>query len=387
MASPGRRRFLFRAVGALVGLLLAFVAGEIVARIGDLDDFRLELSLSAGAPPTLTYDERIGWRTIPRRGGTNRQGFRHLRDYTPERQRPGRIAIVGDSQVFGFYVEDDQHLGVLLDRQLDGVETYSFGVPGYGPAQEVLLLGEILEGYESDLVVAVPFLENDLIDATQEMAYGHLQKPYLEQGAEGWRVVNVPVPRPVRTGTFFDPSKEAHFLAPRAGLYRTSALYRAVVNRATALPTFAGLLSVVGLADLSTVEATAWGKMWSARRIDGREIPCWLLSMCPEEHWADGLEAMVAAHVEMARMCREADVPFVVLLTPSYTELVQGRFPMTEAFAGRMREKNVPLLDLTPIWASDWRRFNTPPPDYHWTPLGHRAAVAALVQHWRDRNP
>jgi hypothetical protein len=43
----------------------------------------------------------------------------------------------------------------------------------------------VLQTYRVDAVVAVPFLENDLIDATLMMAYGHLQKPYLEGADDG----------------------------------------------------------------------------------------------------------------------------------------------------------------------------------------------------------
>ena len=141
-------------------------------------------------------------------------------------------------------------------------------------------------------------------------------------------MANVPVPRPVLTGVFFDSSPEARFLQPRPGLYRTSALYRAVADRSTALPRLAGFLSATGLAEVSAVKATAWGRMWSARRVDGLELSCWFLSRCPEDHWEDGLPAMVAAYVEMARMCKESGVSFAVLLTPSFAELERGRFPM-----------------------------------------------------------
>ena len=381
-----RRRFLFGAAATVLGIVLAIVVAEVVVRLGDLDDYELELALAAGMPPTLRFDDRFGWTSLPGRGGTNRQGFRHLRDYTPKSNRSGRILIVGDSQVFGFYVQDHQHLGVVLDRRLQDVETYAFGVPGYGPAQEVLLAGEVLETYETDALVVVPFLENDLVDATLKMAYGHLQKPYLEKGPEGWRVANVPVPRPVLTSVFFDSSPEARFLRARPGLYRTSALYRAVADRSTALPRLAGFLSATGLAEVSALKATAWGREWSVRRVDGLELSCWFLSRCPEDHWADGLPAMVAAYVEMASKCKESGVSFAVLLTPSIAELERGRFPMATAFADRLRDEGIEVIDLTPAFSGQghWSRFTTPPPDYHWTPLGHQVAADAVAVYWRE---
>jgi hypothetical protein len=379
------RRFLFGATAAALGIFLAIAASELVVRIAGLDDFELELSMVANAPPAMRFDPKMGWRGLPGHAENNLQGFRHLRDYTPKKNLSGRISIVGDSQVYGLYVTKQRHLGVLLDRELPDVETYSFGLPGYGPAQESLLVAEVLETYETDALVIVPFLQNDTIDATLEMAYGHMQKPYFEQGSEGWKVVNMPVPRPALTETFFASSKVAHFLEPRPGLYETSALYRAVVNRSINLPLLSGFLSATGLAETSSMEATAWGgEMWSLRRVDGLELGCWSLSSCPEDHWQDGLPAMVAAYVEMANKCKEFEVSFAVLLTPSLAELELGRFPMATALGDRLRDRGIEVIDLTPTFSGfkDWRSLTRPAPDYHWAPLGHRVAMYAIIEYW-----
>lgn len=376
------------AVTLLLGLALALVASELVVRAGRLDRFQLRLRLLPGESLAMRYDDQLGWANLAG-GSNNGQGFRHPREYTRRKQLAGRIAIVGDSQVFGLWVQHDEHIGAVLDRRLEDVEVYSFGVPGYGPAQELLLLKDVLEHFELDAAVVVPFLENDLIDATLMMAYGGLQKPYLKKQTEGWRVTNVPVPLPVLTsrggaeGSFFRRAPRCLFLHPRLSLYAVSSLYRAIARRSSALPGLGRALDAADLAELTWVEATV-GAAWSLRRADGAPVPCSLLADCPREHWLDGLDATVAAYLEMQRLCERHGVAFAVLSGPSQTELELGSFPALEALSKALARENIPEIRLLESFLDmgAWNRVVGAAPDRHWTPLGHRIAAEAVERYW-----
>jgi hypothetical protein len=390
------RRFVLAAAALLLGLVVAAILSEVVVRLAHLDDFDLEFYLGADMPPLFRFDDRLGWTNLPSRYGTNPQGFRHPRVYQARKTLPARIAILGDSQVYGFSVRQREHLGVVLDERLEDVEVYSFGVPGYGPAQELLLLEDILREYEPDAVIVVPFLDNDPVDATLVMAYGQFQKPYLERDSgeresEGWRVTNVPVPRPVllepdRPLAFYSSSREALFLRPRQDLYRASAVYRALARRSTVVPEMARWLSALGLAELFSVSATAWeAGGWSARRVDGRVIPCLLLGACPEEHWLDGLPAMRAAYRAMARLSEQSGAEFRVLLAPSSAELERDDFRVTNALAAALDDEAIRVIDLRESVSSpeQWSELVEPFPDSHWTPAGHQRAAQAIERDWR----
>lgn len=366
---------------AFLGLVLALGLAELVARVGSLDDFDLRISMTPGSAPRWRYDERMGWVNLPGHEPINRQGFRFPRDYARRRNRPARIAVVGDSQVYGSEVNDHGHVGVVLDRRHNGIEGYSFGVPGYGPAQELLLVGDVLRDYEVDLVILVTFLENDLIDATHLMAYGGYQKPYLAHGSNGWQVENLPVPRPLFASAkeegahlSYGKRREVRFLRPRRDLHDVSSLYRAVFARSTALPGLARALSLAQLAEGSLLKATAW-KIWSVTRVDGKEVPCWSFADCPDEYWLDGFEATVAAYAEMKRLCARQRVAFGVLVSPSRTEHELGDPRVARTLIDALEEREIAVLDLTESFhkAGIWRIAK----GFHWPPLGHRLAARA----------
>src|SRR5262245_31621814 len=157
-----------------VALLVSACAAELLVRVMKADQPVIRLALNRLA--NFAYDPELGWRHLPHVARTwegaplptsmdlptNAQGFRAPFDYTTARSTKPRVALLGDSQVFGFYVGDDDYLGAVLAREMPDAEVYSFGVPGYGPPQELLLLEEVVLEYHPDAVVLVVFLDNDL---------------------------------------------------------------------------------------------------------------------------------------------------------------------------------------------------------------------------------
>ncbi len=80
---------------------------------------------------------------------------------------PGRarLAILGDSIVWGFGVRDGSTLVDYLERALQPAEVINLGVAGYGTGQELMLLREEGLRYQPDLVVLVFTIANDVEDS------------------------------------------------------------------------------------------------------------------------------------------------------------------------------------------------------------------------------
>ncbi len=381
-----------RLVALLIGLGAAVLMLELGLRATGLDRPVLGLALIGSESPTSAYDPRLGWVNLPDSAGrlrwpgnprefhlaTNHQGFRFPRDFTVRKDRRYRLALVGDSQVFGFLVGDDEHLGWLLDHDMPDVETYPFGVPGYGPTQEMLLLEETVLGYEPDAVIAVLFLHNDLSDETEKLAYGFLAKPYLVHDHEGWTVANVPVPLPVSPS----PAGTRAFFRADATLLDASAIYRFATFRTAAAPALADALVTLGLGSLDRVTERPQKNGQpdlGFRRIDGEGPACNVSWQCPLAHWLDGLPAAVAAYERMATTCTARGVRFVALVVPAPPELFWRKFGMTEAVVDALRAKGIETLSLE----EPFMRFLDPldliAPDQHWNAEGTRV-VAAIVE-------
>jgi len=372
----------------LLGVVLGLLLAEGVVRVFGLDEPSIRLSLFQSKEPTSTYHERLGWMTLPNREGalvtgphgripleTNRQGFRFSRDFDVRRGPARRVAIVGDSQVFGFFVGEQDHLGAVLDRETAGFEAYPFGVPGYGPTQEMLLLDEVVFAYQPDFIVVVLFVDNDLIDDTHSFAYGGLPKPYLFRGDGGWRLGHVPVPVPISEGE----SISRAYLRPRSEAFARSALYRMLIFRGATAPWMA---RAVGGTSLATIEAIPEGVLRSFVRIDGSPALCTgVASNCPEAHWFDGLDATVEAYRRMKRRCDERGVPLLVLLDPAKFEFQRREYPLSRVVTGALEDAGLEVVSLDAAFSRDGLPARFVAWDYHWNAAGTRRA-AEVVRSW-----
>ena len=85
----------------------------------------------------------------------------------PYARTPGRVrlAVLGDSIVWGFGVSDGDSLVDHLERALPAAEVVNLGVAGYGTGQELMLLREEGLRYQPDLVVLVFTIANDVEDS------------------------------------------------------------------------------------------------------------------------------------------------------------------------------------------------------------------------------
>jgi hypothetical protein len=165
------KRLALAGVSFLLGLLIA----EAALRI-----------LGVGYPLPYAPDVYCGTRHQPGFRGQwtaegrarieiNADGFRDLpRAKAPD---PGtlRVAVLGDSYIEAFQVPREQSFAAALERELDAqtdrqVEVLSFGVSGFGTAQQLLLLRHYVWEYQPDVVLLAFCPGNDLADNSAKLA-------------------------------------------------------------------------------------------------------------------------------------------------------------------------------------------------------------------------
>src|SRR5262249_35026878 len=118
----------------------------------------------------------------------NRDGFRG-----PELPPPtaGEVAIIGDSQVFGLGVEENETASAELAKIL-GAPVVNAGVPTYGPPEYNAVADEILARRKPATVVYVVNLANDLFEAARPNVDRHVVW-------DGWAVRKETAPVAVTT--------------------------------------------------------------------------------------------------------------------------------------------------------------------------------------------
>ena len=160
---------------------LALVAGSVLLTLLVLEiGFRLahvpvgtvqinRATVRRSSNPRLKFELRPG--SVARAEVEYRVNAEGLRGPEVSRAKPQgtrRVAVLGDSIAFGYWVAEEDALarqleGLLGEVQGDGppVEVLNFGVPGYNLGQEVETLRSRALAFEPDVVV-VAFCLNDL---------------------------------------------------------------------------------------------------------------------------------------------------------------------------------------------------------------------------------
>ncbi|HEU4732672.1 MAG TPA: hypothetical protein VFT22_32475 [Kofleriaceae bacterium] len=158
-------RALLRAAMVLAGLVAGLAVAEAVFHYRD-----------GGAFPHLNLyvaDPELGVRLMPGEteniafGGNPITHVRINRDgYRGDELPPGGddILVVGDSQVFGLGVEEDQTFSAVLGKTT-GKRVMNGGVPTYGPAEYRAVIAEQLARRHPRTVVLTINLVNDLFEA------------------------------------------------------------------------------------------------------------------------------------------------------------------------------------------------------------------------------
>ena len=166
------RRILPRLAAAAFGVVIGLFLLEIGLRV-----------VGYSSPDFYETDPTLGYRLIPGMSGwysregrsfvtINSDGFRDDEHAIDKPTDVYRIAIIGDSYVEALQVDakerfsnfvsgGDAHCDAIGDKR---IEVLTFGVSGYGTAQELLMAREKVYRYSPDLVILVVTTNNDITD-------------------------------------------------------------------------------------------------------------------------------------------------------------------------------------------------------------------------------
>jgi hypothetical protein len=164
----------------VVSLVLAVLIGEVILRVAGIT-----------FPVFETYDPlrgkilkpgKRGWYRAEGEGfiSVNQYGFRDDEHPVEKPQQTYRIAVLGDSYVEAREVQLEQTFWKLLEHELAGcpglagydIEVLSFGISGYGQAQELLTLRNDVWRFSPDLVLTLFFAGNDVSDNSPTVHVG-----------------------------------------------------------------------------------------------------------------------------------------------------------------------------------------------------------------------
>jgi hypothetical protein len=151
---------------AVVGLAVALAIAEGTCWVRDggafphLNVYQSDPELGTRLKPGAS--QRLGYSDNPITSvAIGPHGFRGP-DWGPT--APGEIIALGDSQVFGLGVEEDQTFSAMLSKEL-GVPVRNAGVPTYGPDEYTAVLREILTERQPAAVIYTVNILNDLFEA------------------------------------------------------------------------------------------------------------------------------------------------------------------------------------------------------------------------------
>lgn len=353
---------------ALISLVLMLGIAEFVLRVIGLEEvkFRDLPRISWVNVPENVWVEHhpvLGWYAQKNKAAilesahfpqvivhTNSAGFRGSRDYSLSKPADViRIAVLGDSFVFGFGVRDEEAFPALLESSGKQREVLNLGVPGYGIDQIYLSYKEIAKQYRPDIVLIGIFPE-DFWRATRAFADSGHAKPYFTAGPFGKLTLrNVPVPPPFTlTRGQFPPVIEKNTAQK---LLNMSVLYR------LARKPFMKLLRNMRLIDPDT-----------------------------SDEWVLG-RAILGQMIEDVRA--EGAVPVMVLLPPrDWAESTRKTTQERSLVRFAEREK-VDLINLRPTFndavAKDGLETYYIKNDWHWTPQGHAWAARAIEDYFNQK--
>lgn len=355
------KRALGRLLAILLGLSLALVAGELLARASGrrvpvAPERAISLTESIDDVPRLGYalrPNRVEEQVYPATAGQEERRVTYtinaerMRGVPVARERVGgrgRIVCVGDSFTFGTGVADGETWPAQLEHDLRtfrglDVEVLNGGVMGYDARQQVAWLSGRLLEFEPRIVLLCTYLNDLAPPRKQDRPENH---PYLA--------------RMLRFGLTAE--------APEPGAARTRA---------------EGILGAVRrssrLVDLCAHRLHA---VWNQRYTEGR------LARSFEPEGAAWKEYRSLLEVARAR-CERAGAELRLVLYPMPVDLVAHPFREVHARVGELAaELGLPFLDLYPaVHGNGIDRSIVHPRDAHPDAPAH-FRVAVAVARWLE---
>jgi lysophospholipase L1-like esterase len=397
LRTPRWARALLANLGlALFGTIVGLVLVEVVVRGAfpeSLNRFRTFKRMESERGKFCRYDPLLAWSGIPNASGTlewadarfgvrqNALGFRGPL-YGPT-TGARRVAVLGDSFVWGFGVEDEEVFPRVMERLSRApLEMVNLGVSGYGTDQEYLLWSSLGHRFHARDVLLVVTITNDIFDDQAAERYGYAKPRFTLRRDGSLELENVPVPR-----------HEGPWDVTERATPSSSGL-AALAARWGGLSLTLDALSCYGPGRVALEERGVL-----PRRVPGYDVEAALYresDPAVSVGWVTffGLVEMLQRDVagEGARMTVVL-VPGIAQTYPDLWRSFESRIPRVglehlDPFApnrlisGRLAALGIPVVDLLPAFREVGRRnpFLYFPLNGHWTPAGHRLAAETILE-------
>lgn len=145
----------------------------------------------------MSFDPTLGWRPVPgvrwvkpvhtltaHTVSINRIGLRNREIASGAHTGARRVVLLGDSFTFAKAVRSEDIFPSLLETHLNQrghFEVVNAGVPGYGTAQELLLMQDLADNQVVGDLYVLMFFVNDILDNLR-LDYGNLQETPARPG-------------------------------------------------------------------------------------------------------------------------------------------------------------------------------------------------------------
>ncbi len=344
--------------------------------------------------PITTFDPTLGWRLRPgsysvkpshtfkdHQVSINEYGLRNRPVSARAASDTKRIVILGDSFTFAMAVPNEDAFPAILDNILSGsghYEVINAGVPGYGTAQEMLLMKELTGKKVVGDVYVLMISINDILDNLRLGEYGSTAKapaqPGFELGEDGTLK---------RT---HDPQKQysSNFVPrPTSRFYTVEVVNSRLRILLQTMPRFVNVLRRFGIQPKVP------------------RMPSLIYGWYVDETTEPGVPLMKA---QIKEICDEAYRNNAVLLVgviPSpfqvypdvYDHMLKATYPGNKAVASYLKdpakpqriiseiceELKIPYLDLLPILTQNNAKELYIPADGHFSKEGHAVVAQQLA--------
>jgi len=180
--------FLAEGIVRLAGLGQTFLTRGPLHEYDPLAGWRCKSGLDASYVRPGSFDVRIRCNGLGLRGGEVEQ---------PKPAGRTRVAVLGDSFMWGYGVENEQVFARALTRHLPGSDSVNLAANGYSTVQSLVRLEDVGLALDPDVVI-VGFFWNDLEDNFDDKGGG---RPIAAVGEDGaLRIENLPVRRRWKSG-------------------------------------------------------------------------------------------------------------------------------------------------------------------------------------------
>lgn len=344
----------------------------------------------------MVFDPVLGWKPIPGSRWVkpahtfrthnvfiNEFGLRNREINTEKRADVQRVIVLGDSFTFAKAVESSETFPSLLEDRLNQsgrfYEVINAGVPGYGTAQELLLMKMLATSkIVGDVYVLMVFV-NDILDNLR-LDYGDLQETRARPGfvlQENGELRQKFYPRKEYSQSLVPSNERA------TGSVTLEVVKRQIVSFLQTSPRLARLIGELGFEQkMPRMPGVTNG--WYKPEILAAGIPLTKALMREiqteaKKHEATLLVAMIPSPIQVYPEI------YGPILNHSYPEdksvadyLGDQRRP--QRIIGAMcQELEIPFLDLLPIMLSSNDKELYIPLEGHFTPKGHAVAAEHLA--------